>query len=225
MLLQPHVANAPPGGFDFRLVWAAAGWYGDDAAGERLRVSSLSTTNLPDDTVLVRAVAAGDSAAFRQLYERHNGLLFSLALKILGDRNDAEDVLQDAFLQVWRIAGSFDDRLGKPLGWLIMLTRSRAIDRLRSRQARARAADAVAEEPVEDAALPGQEASVAESRSLIRQAIHTLPSEQRVLIELAYFGGLTQTEIAAQLGEPLGTVKTRMRTGMLRLREQLGGAS
>jgi RNA polymerase sigma-70 factor (ECF subfamily) len=117
------------------------------------------------------------------------------------------------FIQVWRTAGAFDERRGQPLGWLIMLTRSRAIDRLRSRPTRARATEA--------GTLPVPE-SAAESYPAIRRAVGSLPEEQRSLIELAYFGGLTQSEIARRVGQPLDTVRTRICTGMIRLREQLG---
>jgi RNA polymerase sigma-70 factor (ECF subfamily) len=184
---------------------------------------SDSTLQSSDDVLLTRAVAAGDPEALRQLYERHSGMLFSLALKILGNRAEAEDVLQDTFVQAWKSAGAYDAQRSQPIGWLILLVRSRAIDRLRSRRTRGRTAEAYREEPVDDPPLPAQEAIAAEARSLVRQAMSGLPAEQRIPIELAYFGGFTQTEIAARLGQPLGTVKTRMRAGMLKLREQLGG--
>ncbi len=177
-----------------------------------------------NDAALLRAVAARDRVAFQQLYERHSGMLFSLALKILGDRADAEDVLQDTFIQTWKAAGSFDEGRGKPLGWLIMLTRSRAIDRLRARQTRARLSETVAQEDPEAPALPAQQVAASESHAVVRRALDTLPAEQRSPIELAYFAGLTQSEIAGRLGQPLGTIKTRMRTGMMKLREQLAAA-
>jgi RNA polymerase sigma-70 factor (ECF subfamily) len=149
--------------------------------------------------------------------------LFGLALKILGDRADAEDTLQEAFVQAWRSAGRFDAARGQPLGWLVMLTRSRAIDRLRSRQTRSRLAEESAKERRDDPPPPAQQAVASEETLLVRRALESLPDEQRALIELAYFGGLSQTEIAAQVNQPLGTVKTRMRAGMIRLRELLGG--
>lgn len=170
---------------------------------------------------LLRDVANGDRAAFQSLYERHATVLFSLALKILGTRVDAEDVLQETFLQVWSTADSYDGRRAKPLGWLIMLTRSRAIDRLRSRSTRVRITESVAQESPVLTALPAQALATSETATLVREALRSLPSEQRIPLELAYFGGQTQTQIAKQLRQPLGTVKTRMRTGMLRLREQL----
>ena len=212
---------------DFALVWATGACYRAFVLEESSRVT-MTADNPLDDTALVRAIAVGDKAAFEQLYGRHGSMLFSLALRILVDRADAEDVLQEVFVQIWKTARSFDETRGKPLSWLIMLTRSRAIDRLRSRQTRTRVLDAAGLEPSDDSPLPGQEASASETRSIVRRAIQTLPAEQRTPIELAYFDGLTQTEIAAQLSQPLGTIKTRMRNGLLRLREQLaqtGGVS
>jgi RNA polymerase sigma-70 factor (ECF subfamily) len=187
---------------------------------------NTSSTGGADDRALLRAVAAGEKEALRQLYTRHSAVLFALALKVLTDRSEAEDVLQEAFVQIWKTAGSFDEGRGKPLGWLIMLTRSRAIDRLRSRKTRARVTDTLAKDASQasDSTTPADEAQASEAQRAIRQALKSLPSEQRIPIELAYFGGLTQFEIAQQLSQPLGTVKTRMRNGMMRLREQLGGA-
>ncbi len=175
----------------------------------------------PDDLTLLRAVAGRDKVGFQILYERHSPLLFALALKILGDRTDAEDVLQETFLQVWKTAAKYDERRGKPLGWLIMLIRSRAIDRLRSRQTRVRITEVASNEPRADGLLPGQAVMAGEIGAVVRAALAELPAEQRTPLELAYFGGLTQTQIAKQLGQPLGTVKTRMRTGLLRLRDGL----
>jgi RNA polymerase sigma-70 factor, ECF subfamily len=188
---------------------------------------NTSSTEGADDRALLRAVAARDKEALRQLYARHSAVLFALSMKVLTDRSEAEDVLQEAFVQVWKTAGSFDEGRGKPLGWLIMLTRSRAIDRLRSRKPRTRATESMSKDTSQTAEpkTPADEAVASEAQRTVRDALKSLPSEQRVPIEMAYFGGLTQFEIAQQLSQPLGTVKTRMRNGMLRLREQLGNAS
>lgn len=184
---------------------------------------TVRTTNSLDDRALLHAVAARDRNAFRKLYDRHAATLLGLALKILGNRADAEDVLQDTFIQVWKNAATFDEGRGTTFGWLIMLTRSRAIDRLRARQSRARATEAAAqEEPDWSPQQPAQLAVASELHGIVRGALDALPKEQRSLIELAYFGGLTQTEIAQRVGQPLGTIKTRIRAGMQRLREQLG---
>ena len=184
-------------------------------------------TEARDDGALLRAVATRDKEALQQLYARHSAVLFALALKILSDRAEAEDVLQEAFVQIWKTAGSFDEDRGKPMGWLIVLTRSRAIDRLRSRKTRARFAESVAKDGSQTApaATPADEALASEAQRAVRSALNALPTEQRVPMEMAYFGGLTQFEVAQQLSQPLGTVKTRMRTGMMRLREQLGSAT
>ena len=188
---------------------------------------NVSSTEIRDDGALLRAVATCDKDAFQQLYARHGPLLFSLAVKILNDRTEAEDVLQETFVQVWKTAVSFDDQRGKPLGWFIMLTRSRAIDRLRSRKTRARLAESVKKEETQitGATTPAEDAATSEAQRTVRGALGKLPDDQRVPIEMAYFGGLTQFEIAQRLSQPLGTVKTRIRTGMIRLREQLGSAS
>jgi RNA polymerase sigma-70 factor, ECF subfamily len=180
-----------------------------------------------DDRALLRAVAGRDKEAFRQLYARHSAMLFSLALKILSDRSEAEDVLQETFVQIWKTTSSFDDGRGKPLGWFIMLARSRAIDRLRSRKTRNRLTESAAQDGSQTSptTTPSDEAAASEAQRAVRSALGTLPAEQRVPIEMAYFGGLTQFEIAQQLGQPLGTVKTRMRSGIMRLREQLGSAA
>ena len=188
---------------------------------------NTSPTEALDDRALVHAVAARDKEALHQLYVRHSAVLFALALKILSDRAEAEDVLQETFVQIWKTAGSFDEARGKPMGWFIVLTRSRAIDRHRSRRTRTRFAESVAQEGSQatPAATPADEALASEAQRAVRNALKALPTEQRVPIEMAYFGGLTQFEIAQQLSQPLGTVKTRMRTGMMRLREQLGSAT
>ncbi|MGD1019175.1 MAG: sigma-70 family RNA polymerase sigma factor [Verrucomicrobiia bacterium] len=190
------------------------------------RVNTSSTAGA-DDRALLRAVAARDKEALRQLYARHSAVLFALALKVLSDRAEAEDVLQEAFIQVWKTAGSFDEGRGKPLGWLIMLTRSRAIDRLRSRKTRTRATESMAKDASQTAGstTPADEALASEAQRTVRNALKSLPPDQRAPIEMAYFGGLTQFEIAQQLSQPLGTVKTRIRNGMMRLREMLGGAA
>ncbi len=211
------------GTFSLASLWRDC--YSAPMADGQDRVNTSSTAGA-DDRALLRAVAARDKEALRQLYARHSAVLFALALKVLSDRAEAEDVLQEAFIQVWKTAGSFDEGRGKPLGWLIMLTRSRAIDRLRSRKTRTRVTESMATDASQAAGstTPADDALASEAQRTVRSALKSLPSDQRVPIEMAYFGGLTQFEIAQQLSQPLGTVKTRMRNGMMRLREQLGGA-
>ena len=174
---------------------------------------------------LLGRIARGDQAAFADLYDRLSGVLFSLAIRILGDPKDAEDTLQDAFLQIWDKAASFDPGFGSPLGWAAALTRNRAIDRLRATRRRRQRIDELAagtESALEFQAPTAVEGAVAGERAArVRSALGTLPADQRQAIELAFFGGLTQNEIAARLNQPLGTVKARIRRGMLKLREAL----
>jgi RNA polymerase sigma-70 factor (ECF subfamily) len=174
------------------------------------------------DIALLQRISARDQPAVSDLYDRHSRLLFSLITRIVHDRAEAEEVLQEVFLSVWTKAHTFDPRLGSPIGWLVRLARNRAIDRLRMLDARTRAVEAMDEPHLgdnpEDATVRNQE------RSRVRQALGTLPAEQRRLIEQAYFRGLTHSELAEAFGLPLGTVKTRVRSGMQALRAQLGVA-
>lgn len=174
-----------------------------------------------DDVKLLKAIAARDEAALAQLYDRYRVILFGLLMRILNNREEAEDVLQEVFLQVWRKAGDFDENRGRPFTWLVTLARSRGIDRLRSLAARERVAEAGAREAVEEVSDAATDAFKSEQRGLVNKALAKLPDEQKRPLMLAYFDGLTQSEIATRLGAPLGTVKTRMRTGLMNLREQL----
>ena len=175
------------------------------------------------DILLLKAIAARDEAALAQLYDRYDRILFGLLMRILNNREEAEDVLQEVFLQVWRKAADFDESRGRPFTWLVTLARSRAIDRLRTLASRERVAEAGAREVSEVISDAATDALKSEQRGLVSDALAKLPDEQKRPIMLAYFDGLTQTEIATRLGAPLGTVKTRMRTGMIRLRELLAG--
>ncbi len=170
---------------------------------------------------MLEAIACGDERAFAATYDRYSAILFGLLLRILHDRQEAEDVLQEVFLQIWQRAASFDAQRGRAFTWLVTLTRSRAIDRLRANGSRERAAQAAVVEAVEPVVDAEEDAERAERGATIRTALAAIPEEQRRALLLAYFEGLSQTEIAARLGQPLGTVKTRMRSGMTRLRELL----
>jgi RNA polymerase sigma-70 factor (ECF subfamily) len=175
------------------------------------------------DILLLKAIAARDEAALAQLYDRYRTILFGLLMRILNNREEAEDVLQEVFLQVWRKAADFDESRGRPFTWLVTLARSRGIDRLRTLASRERVAEAGAREVSEEISDAATDAFKSEQRGLVSDALAKLPDEQKRPIMLAYFDGLTQSEIATHLGSPLGTVKTRMRTGMIRLRELLAG--
>ena len=181
-----------------------------------------------DQAVLGR-MGRGDDAALAELYDRHARPVYSLALRILQDAADAEDVVQEVFTQAWRQASRYDARRGAPAAWLLTMARSRAIDRLRARRVRP---DSVAlpdtvrdiPNPPDRATLPDAQLVSAEQVERVRTALSELPLLQRVALELAYYEGLTHTEIAERLEQPLGTVKTRIRLAMLKLRDVLAGA-
>ena len=175
------------------------------------------------DLDLMARVASLDRAAFGQIYDRYAGLLFSVALRILRHDKDAEDVVQEVFVQIWNKAASYDSALGQPSSWFVTMVRHRAIDRLRSLRRHYEVVHEISESETEimDSApwLPdveGRERSVA-----VKSALQKLPAEQRESIEFAFFGGLTHEEIAARVGQPLGTIKARIRRGMLKLRDSL----
>ena len=175
------------------------------------------------DIELLKAIAVKDEAALAMLFDRYRLILFGLLMRILNNREEAEDVLQELFLQVWRKAADFDQNRGRPFTWLVTLARSRGIDRLRTLAARERVAEASAREVSDGISDAASDAFKSEQRGLVTNALAQLPDEQKRLIMLAYFDGLTQSEIATRLGAPLGTVKTRMRTGLMKLRELLAG--
>lgn len=179
-----------------------------------MSAQSLSAGNL------IQQVAQHDREAFSQLYDRSSSLVFSLAMRMLRVRSDAEDLLQDVFVQVWRQASNYSPERGTPEAWIINIARSRAIDKLRSIR-RMEKSFVLTDDPARAESSDNVETSAAESEAkmAMSSALVNLPEAQRRVLELAYFDGLTQTEIAARLKEPLGTVKTRMRSGIQRLRE------
>jgi len=180
------------------------------------------------DGELVARAAGGDERAIGQLYDRYGAVLYAVAYRIVGQRADAEEVVLDAFAQAWREAPRFEAGRGSVAGWLTMISRSRALDLVRARSRRDRmTASAAAERPNTSPAMsefrpdPARALDHDERRRQVAQALQTLSPPQRQAIELAYFEGLSQSEIADRLQEPLGTVKTRVRLGMQKLRECL----
>jgi len=175
---------------------------------------------------LVARAAKGDQQAFEALYDHSSSLLFTLASRILGDREEAADLLQEVYLEVWRKGARYDPTRGTPVAWLVTLTRSRAIDRLRSRVAKGHgrtdsihetdAAELPAERPG-----PYETAADRELRTAVAKALAGLPEAQQQALELAYYEGLSHTEIAARLRQPLGTIKTRIQLGMSKLKAAL----
>jgi RNA polymerase sigma-70 factor (ECF subfamily) len=174
---------------------------------------------------LIERLATRDAAALAALYDRHARPIYSLALRILQDQADAEDVAQEVFAQAWQQAARYDVGRGTVAGWLLNMTRSRAIDLLRARRSGGREVRGDQETPamasVDPAPRPEALAVTAQQAAAVRAALQRLPALQRVALELAYFDGLSQSEIAAQLDQPLGTVKTRIRLGLLKLREAM----
>ena len=189
---------------------------------------SVNTVDLDAgaDAESLRGIASGQTRALGEFYDRHAGVLYALARRILQDASDAEEVVQDVFVHVWRHAKTYDATRASARGWLLMMTRSRAIDRIRARRARPATgpstADAAGLSRLADSS-PGQDAALIDLESIARlkAALGELPEPMRVALDLAYYEGLTQSAIADRLGEPLGTIKTRMRTALTKLRTAL----
>jgi RNA polymerase sigma-70 factor, ECF subfamily len=177
------------------------------------------------DEDLMQLVRRGKAAAFEVVYERHASAAFSLAYRIVGTRNGAEDVSQEAFLNIWRSGARYDRGRGSVRTWVLGIVHHRAIDALRRSfvHERRRASDEGIEERLETGERTDVEAARHEEAHTVRAALDHLPSEQSQVIELAYFGGFTHTEIATMLDTPVGTVKGRMRLGLEKMRHALGG--
>jgi RNA polymerase sigma-70 factor, ECF subfamily len=179
-----------------------------------------------NDAEIIRRIRAGDRAAFLEFYDRAAPLLLAVAARILNDRREAEDVLQDVFAQIWQKSHGFDAELGSLVSWAVALTRNKAIDRIRASTRRRRLIEeiAITAEAVEQApaASASEQLHGEERAGRIRAALADLSPDQRQAIEMAFFAGLTQSEIAARLEQPIGTIKARIRRGMLRLRDGLG---
>src|SRR5262245_15925356 len=174
-----------------------------------------------EDRALIRNMADGKPGALDAFYERYKRLAFSLVLRIVGNREDAEDVLVDVFWQVWQQAGRYDESRGKPVAWLLTIARTRAIDCIRStnRQPVALSSDDPPE--IRPAGKEPDPFVLADTRNAVADALKDRPKEQRVPLEMSYFSGMSHTEIAAALGQPLGTIKDRIRNGMMHLRKRL----
>ncbi|MGH9512557.1 MAG: sigma-70 family RNA polymerase sigma factor [Terriglobales bacterium] len=172
----------------------------------------VASTN---DEQLMAAVRSGDESAMGALYDRYSGVVYSVALRVLGDTGKAEDILQEIFMQLWRKPSLFDSQRGSIGPWLAVIARNRAIDALRKRRPEDDIADVVVSVTPDMAGDAGRH----QAMDRVRGALASMPAEQRTTLEMAYFEGLTHTEIAARTGEPLGTVKTRIRSGLLALRK------
>jgi RNA polymerase sigma-70 factor (ECF subfamily) len=190
-------------------------------------MAETSTAQQMRDQEMIAQIGRRDQSAFSALYDRLSGPLYSLAFKMLGDASDSQDALQEVFVQIWSRASTYDPEKSSVFSWAVLLTRSRAIDRLRARDRRLRV---VVESTAENTVAEATDASTVESAAdtankkdeaaHVRSLLNNLPEDQRQAIELAFFGHRTHHEIAAQLGQPLGTVKARIRRGLLKLREQ-----
>lgn len=191
--------------------------------------ASTASLSTDDDLSLVAAMARGEERAASVLYDRHGAVMYGLALRMVTESADAEDVVLDAFAQAWRDASRYDTSRGSVLGWLTTIVRTRALDAIRARGRRAKMVDTAAATLDEPAAMsqgapsPDRAVEERERAVAVSSALQALPDAQRRAIELAFFEGLTHQEVAERLREPLGTVKTRIRLGMLKLRDMLGG--
>jgi RNA polymerase sigma-70 factor (ECF subfamily) len=181
----------------------------------------------PADLELVERIRQGDQAALDLLYGRYSSPVYSLVWKILQNAEESEDVALDVFWQIWRQADRYDPSRGAPPAWIFTLARSRAIDRLRARNRREDRNVSIDDpgvhiDPMDETATPDQVVSFRQTRDAVREAMKKLSTVQREAVELAFLKGMTHVEIAEQLGQPLGTVKTRIRQGLIRLRRHLG---
>lgn len=187
----------------------------------------MEYAGLRDDELMAR-IGRRDLRAFEAIHDRYGDLVYSVALRVVGDPHVAEDVAQDVFLRVWRKPERFNQERGKFVTWILSVTRNRSIDERRSQGRRLRHL-AMPAGPEEEDVLPSSDerddpalaAVLSEERTAVREALEVLPPEQKLAIQLAYFSGLTQQEIATKLGQPLGTVKTRIRLGMRKMRTAL----
>jgi RNA polymerase sigma-70 factor, ECF subfamily len=202
------------------------------ASGRTLKCRALKSTGSgiqsPEsvrlDVTLFERIRARDAGAVAELYDRHSHVLYGLIVRILRDRSEAEEVLQEVFVLAWNRVDTYNVALGTPAGWLVRVARNRAIDRLRAKMAHGRAVESLPCE-IASAENPEASASLSEWQRAVMRALDAIPREQRDLIEDAYYLGFTQSELAERHKLPLGTVKTRIRSGLSSLREQLSQIS
>ncbi len=184
--------------------------------------------SLQEDIELIRQIGLGNRRSYEVFFRKYSGLVYSTAYRVLNNQADAEDVAQEVLFMIWEKAPMYDPARGKPITWAVTMTRNKAVDKLRSVQRRFRLQDEVEREADKDDFIhqmrPVDELDALEKGQIVRTAVMKLSKEQREVIEMAYFGGLTQQEIATRLREPLGTVKARIRRGMLRLKKIVGTA-
>jgi len=181
-------------------------------------LGGIERMNQPDrDRSALERMVAGDTRALEELYDRHGDLLYSLVRRILSRAEDTEDAIQEIWLQAWRGARTYDPKRGTVCGWLVSIARSRAIDRLRSEGSRKRAVDAAGVDAPDPPESPAESAVDQERRQHVDQAMSQLDPQHREVLELAYFAGLSQSEISERLGAPLGTVKSWTRQALSRL--------
>jgi RNA polymerase sigma-70 factor (ECF subfamily) len=183
----------------------------------KIGVPNVDLNAMPSDLALATAIRSGDQAAMGALYDRYSSIVYAVALRVLQDTGAAEDVLQEIFMQLWRNPGAFDASRGNMAAWLAVIARHRAIDSLRRRRPENDIADVVV------SVEPDLASDADRSRAMdkVRGALQAMPSPQRSALEMAYFEGLTHVEIAEKTGEPLGTIKTRIRAGLVSLRKVL----
>jgi len=180
------------------------------------------------DQDLMLRIQQGDEEALGLLYDRYSGVLKSLIMRVIHNDAEADDLLQEIFVELWKQSATFSPEKGKPLGWIVTLTRRRAIDRLRKRQAYARVEEKFKDQPEQQPEAwvhntMEEDLELNDARQMLRKVMDELPEAQRQAIELAYFKGMSQREVAAHTGIPLGTIKTRLELGLKKISEALKG--
>jgi RNA polymerase sigma-70 factor (ECF subfamily) len=208
----------------FLAIQAAETKQADGSPREIPKMNSPGANQDEIDPAVIRRVADGDSVAFERVYDAFSGILYSLALRMLERPEDTEELIQEVFLKIWRDADDYDPRRGAPLAWAITITRHKAIDKIRSTTRRLRLYEAAEAEAKNDAVAlpqPVNDAESSENAQAVRESLGRLDPEVRESIELAFFGGLSHSQIAAKLSLPLTTVKSRIRRAMMQLRQSL----